>query len=199
MAFVSNCANCGVYKCYQPDVQAEYPSFCPHKKYVDIRSKSKELRNDNKNKRIEQVWEELMKDGRDETGYRWCRVKELIEFCKRMGYKKLGLAFCVGLKDEAKLLVDVLEKNGFDVSSVACMAGAEGKPVCDPIMQAEVLNQEATELNIMFGLCLGHDMLFIRYSKADVTPLVVKDRVLAHNPLGALYLSRQYYQKQLYL
>jgi len=37
------------------------------------------------------------------------------------------------------------------------------------------------------GLCVGHDMLFTRHSRAPVTTLVVKDRVLAHNPAGALY------------
>ena len=68
--------------------------------------------------------------------------------------------------------------------------------LCNPVMQAEVLNREMTEFNVMFGLCLGHDTIFIRYSNADVTPLVVKDRVLAHNPIGALYLADTYYRKR---
>ncbi len=61
-----------------------------------------------------------------------------------------------------------------------------GKTVCNPLMQAEVLNENGTELNIMAGLCVGHDVLFIKHSKAGVTPLVVKDRVLNHNPAAAL-------------
>ena len=31
---------------------------------------------------------------------------------------------------------------------------------------------------------------FIKHSKAPVTVLAVKDRVLAHNPLGVLYTAR---------
>jgi uncharacterized metal-binding protein len=65
-------------------------------------------------------------------------------------------------------------------------------------MQAEVLNREETELNIMIGLCVGHDILFPRHSKADVTPLVVKDRATGHNPVAALYLSEGYYNETIY-
>jgi uncharacterized metal-binding protein len=80
----------------------------------------------------------------------------------------------------------MLVENGFSVVSVSCMAGREGSLICNPLFQAEVLNREGTELNIMFGLCLGHDVIFIRHSKADVTPLVIKDRFLDHNPILAL-------------
>ena len=44
----------------------------------------------------------------------------------------------------------------------------------------------------MVGLCLGHDILFIKHSKADVTPLIVKDRLTGHNPVAALYASRYF-------
>ena len=69
---------------------------------------------------------------------------------------------------------------------------------CNPVLQAEILNREGTELNIMVGLCIGHDILFIRHSKADVTPLVVKDRALGHNPAAALYLSETYYKDRFF-
>lgn len=208
------CAKCIVYKCRNPEIKAEYPIFCPHENYADVRKATiKEGWFDNPDsKKINQACEEVIRDGRDEKGnYNWCRIKELIEYSKRMGYKKLGLAFCVGLRDEAKILTDILEKNGFEVVSVACMSGAPtrdevgyesypsaGNVICNPIMQAEVLNREQTELNVMLGLCIGHDILFIKYSKADVTPIAVKDRILAHNPLGALYTSQGYYRKKLY-
>jgi uncharacterized metal-binding protein len=65
-------------------------------------------------------------------------------------------------------------------------------------MQAEVLNREKTDLNVMVGLCLGHDILFINNSKADVTPMVVKDRVTGHNPIAALYTSQTYYKQKLW-
>jgi uncharacterized metal-binding protein len=40
---------------------------------------------------------------------------------------------------------------------------------------------------VIIGLCVGHDMLFTSNSKAPVTTLIVKDRMLGHNPIIALY------------
>ena len=65
------------------------------------------------------------------------------------------------------------------------------------ILQAKLLNREKTELNVVIGLCVGHDSLFYKYSEAPVTTLVAKDRVLAHNPVGALYQADKYYRKLL--
>ena len=48
---------------------------------------------------------------------------------------------------------------------------------------------------MIVGLCVGHDSLFIRHSKGLVTTLVAKDRVLAHNPVGALQLADTYYSR----
>lgn len=70
-------------------------------------------------------------------------------------------------------------------------------PMCNPIAQAEFLNKENTEFNIVLGLCVGHDTLFFKYSKAPVTVLAVKDRALAHNPLGAIYQADSYYRNKL--
>ena len=61
--------------------------------------------------------------------------------------------------------------------------------------QALLLNQCNTELNIIVGLCIGHDILFTQHSKAPVTTLVVKDRVTGHNPVVNLYV--QYLKRQL--
>ncbi|MBN1455145.1 MAG: DUF1847 domain-containing protein [Methanomicrobia archaeon] len=140
------------------------------------------------------------------------RVEELILYAQGMGYKKLGVAFCIGLAQEAATLCAILERD-FEVSSVCCKlcgidkayfglerlhAGAENEPkseaMCNPIGQALILNRERTDLNIILGLCIGHDTIFTAYSEAPVTTLAVKDRVLAHNPLGALY-SNYYLSK----
>ena len=53
----------------------------------------------------------------------------------------------------------------------------------------------STDYNILLGLCVGHDSLFIKYSEAMVTVLVAKDRVFGHNPAAGLYLSGSYYKK----
>ena len=133
------------------------------------------------------------------------RMEELILYAQGMGYQKLGVAFCIGLAQEAATLCEILEQY-FEVSSVCCKlcgidkaifglerlhANAGDEPrseaMCNPIGQALILNRERTDLNIILGLCIGHDTLFTAYSEAPVTTLAVKDRVLAHNPLGALY------------
>jgi uncharacterized metal-binding protein len=135
------------------------------------------------------------------------RLEELILYAEEMGYERLGMAFCIGLEREAKNLHEILAKE-FDVHSVCCkvcgidksefdlerLHGEEGiEATCNPIAQAIILNDEKTELNIIVGLCIGHDILFTKYSEAPVTTFAVKDRVLAHNPLGVIYSN--YYRK----
>lgn len=144
------------------------------------------------------------------------RLQEIIEFCEKMGYKRLGVAFCGGVTNEAALLSEVLEKNGFQVVSVSCKCGAipkerigvkdeekirigEFEPMCNPIAQAEVLNDAKTDFNIMLGLCVGHDSLFLKYIKGYATVFAVKDRVTGHNPMAALYTVRSYNQRFLNL
>ena len=140
------------------------------------------------------------------------RITEICEFAHKMGYKRLGLAFCIGLAEEASIVDKIFTSNGFDVVSVVCKAGRALKEeldiapedfvmpplkeaMCNPIHQARVLNAEKTEFNILLGLCVGHDSLFFKYADAYCTVLAVKDRVTGHNPLAAVYLSHSYYGK----
>jgi len=130
------------------------------------------------------------------------RLEELMLYAREMGYKRLGIAFCVGLSSEARTVADILIKNDFEVHSACCkvcgidkselrvlkMHGEDGnEAVCNPVGQAICLAECGTEMNIVIGLCVGHDMLFTKHSKAPVTTFIVKDRVLAHNPAGAIY------------
>ncbi|MDR2528000.1 MAG: DUF1847 domain-containing protein, partial [Synergistaceae bacterium] len=131
-----------------------------------------------------------------------------------MGYKKVGAATCVGLLSECNQFARVAKVKGIDVYGVACKVGAVDKTViglpeerkllpgshesmCNPILQAELLNRQGTDFNVIIGLCVGHDSLFIRHSKAPVTYLIVKDRVLCHNPAAALYGAGSYYKRLL--
>lgn len=140
------------------------------------------------------------------------RIAEICEFADRMGFKRLGLVFCVGLKKEAAIVDEILRKRGFDIVSVCCKAGRTSKDLigiedrdkiyqgtdeamCNPIFQAFVLNDEKTELNVLLGLCVGHDSLFFKHAEAYTTVLAVKDRVTGHNPLAAIYLHDSYYRK----
>ena len=140
------------------------------------------------------------------------RIVEICEFAKKMGYRRLGLAFCTGLTREGAIVEDILEHNGFEVVSVTCKAGRTPKEtigvqdhekvyqdtdesMCSPIFQAMVLNREKAEFNIVLGLCVGHDSLFFKYADAPTTVLAAKDRVTGHNPLAAIYLADSYFTK----
>ncbi len=68
----------------------------------------------------------------------------------------------------------------------------EFEAVCNSIAQAKILNREKTDLNILLGLCVGHDSLFFKYADAYTTVLAAKDQVLGHNPLAALYAAGSY-------
>ena len=140
------------------------------------------------------------------------RIVEICEFANKMGYKRLGIAFCMGLTREAAAVENILKKHGFEVVSMNCKAGrvpkeeigikdeekinrGSNEAMCNPIYQAKLLNHEGTEFNILLGLCVGHDSLFFKHAQAPTTVLAVKDRVTGHNPLAAIYLSESYYRK----
>jgi uncharacterized metal-binding protein len=140
------------------------------------------------------------------------RIVETCEFAKRMGYQRIGLAFCLGLSAEAKTVGEILEAHGFEVVSVCCKAGRTSKDLigiteadkiyrgtdeamCNPVFQAELLNGEQVDFNILLGLCVGHDSLFFQFSKVPTTVLAVKDRVTGHNPLAPVYQADSYYRK----
>jgi uncharacterized metal-binding protein len=140
------------------------------------------------------------------------RLEEVMEFAQRMGYKRLGVAYCSGVQFEASLLVPILENREFEVVSVACKCGSVPKEelgiddwekvrpgrfeaMCHPIAQAEILNCYKTDLNIMLCLCVGHDSLFLKHSEAPCTVLAAKDRVFGHAPLMGLYQSRSYHRR----
>jgi uncharacterized metal-binding protein len=67
--------------------------------------------------------------------------------------------------------------------------------MCSPVGQAALLDKAGTQFNVVIGLCVGHDSLFFAYSKAPVSVLVAKDRMLGHNPVAALYTSHSYYRR----
>jgi uncharacterized metal-binding protein len=140
------------------------------------------------------------------------RVQEICEFAHKMEYTRLGIAFCGGLHSEARIVSEILSAQGFTSVSVMCKCGGIPKetiglddqekvrigqfePMCNPIIQAAILNEEKTDFNILLGLCVGHDSLFFKYSNAFTTVLVVKDRVLGHNPAAALYTTGSYYAR----
>lgn len=139
------------------------------------------------------------------------RIEEIFEFIGRMKYSKIGMAFCIGLRKEAAMVEKLFSARGLEMVSAVCKVGRVAKKeigidsvdqisgegqesMCNPILQAEILNREETQFNILLGLCVGHDSLFFQYAKAPCTVLAVKDRVTGHNPLAAVYTLDSYYR-----
>jgi uncharacterized metal-binding protein len=207
------CSKCTVFACEHPQ-RAQVTSkldFCPMNTEKDILGKAREEYEKPDVGRLARASALV-----ESEGYmKWTRVEDTMEFAKGMNFAKLGVACCVGLAEEGRILTDILESNGFKVTFVFCKTGGVPKeelglkdtekvrpgnfePICNPVAQALIMNKAKTELNIIVGLCVGHDSTFIKYSKAPVTVLIAKDRVLCHNPVGALYTAKGYYKHKLY-
>jgi uncharacterized metal-binding protein len=181
-----SCAECGaVFRkkgttaCWSSDPAAAppRPGNCPTSHHRDL---------------VESALEQYLPGGRDErlarvaaeveglcyerrpdgaVHARWTRVEDTVALAKRMGWRRIGIATCIGLLDETARLAEILEA------------------------QARVLNRMGTDMNVIMGLCVGHDMLFVRHAEAPTTTLVAKDRVTGHNPVAALYGNHFYYKR----
>lgn len=205
-----SCSSCTVTNCYRENKC--YPEFCLTTRLsaAEIAAVKDIYINDPFVAKVSQTaaWVESANYGRA------TRVEEIMLFAGRMGITKIGVAACGGLHKEARIFGKILEAKGFEHVCAVCKIGAVDKcetgipdehkcipgsreSMCNPIMQAKIMNKAQTGLNVIVGLCVGHDSLFIKYSDAPVTTLITKDRVLAHNPAGALYASHRYYSRLL--
>lgn len=201
------CAKCPLKPC-AIDPEAKKPTFCPMVVYPKIVEESMKEYENEFIKNIHRSSTLMEKEG----GF-WPRVREVVELCKRLNIKRIGVAFCVGLSEEAGRLDKVFEAWGLDVYSVACKCGSIDKtrigfeekdkrkpgryePICNPVLQAMILNYVGTELNVVVGLCVGHDTIFMRYSKAPIVYLIAKDRATGHNPAAPLY-TPNYFSKRI--
>jgi uncharacterized metal-binding protein len=212
---------CGATNCWSgnPDTAPPKPGNCPSTAFDGIIDESfDEYLSDSEDARMAQVAARVEGlcyqpvPGSDAVNARWTRVEDTIAFAKLMGYRNIGIATCIGLLDEADRLVAILSAQGFEPQSVCCKAGSVDKnrlglkeeekvrpgtfePACNPIAQARICNRLGTDMNIIVGLCIGHDMLFSKHSDAPVTTLVVKDRVTGHDPVKVLYGQNFYYKR----
>ena len=110
-----------------------------------------------------------------------------------MGYKKIGIAFCKGLRPYGTKIDEELSKD-FETYSVCCnmrginksdakvqqMNPEAEEPACNPLGQATALNDKDVDIVVKCGFCLGHDILFSKTVKAPCTTIIVKDRKLRH-------------------
>ena len=204
------CAYCPptVRACRHGESEIRGPGFCPSKVDEEGIERAWERYEDPEVRRVAYASALV-----ESEGYcRWTRVEEICAFAREMGFTRIGIATCISMVDLARTLSGILESHGFEVASAACKNGGVPKErlglrdedkirpgtyeaMCNPLSQAELLNDAGCELNIVLGLCVGHDSLFFKHSKGLATTLVAKDRVLAHNPVGALQLADTYFQR----
>lgn len=203
-----SCAVCRAQACSEEPGSKSYPRFCPMSYETQTLTEARADYDGQETREFSQAAART-----EAAGYcKETRVEEIMSFARRLGIRRLGIASCIGLIREARLFHDILAANGYDVFSVCCKVGSIPKEeigltdaekirpgqfeaLCNPIGQAQLLNEAGTGLNVVVGLCVGHDSLFFQHSEAPVTVLVAKDRVTGHNPAAALYTSHSYYRK----
>lgn len=210
----------GMTNCWsEPGSGPARPAYCPSKREAEIIEESfRQYAGDSGEARLARAAAEVEGlcyqpvPGSDAVNARWTRVEDTIALARLMGWKKIGIATCIGLLDESERLSDILRGQGLEPLSVCCKAGSIDKlrlglkeedkvrpgtfePACNPIAQARLLNEAGADMNVIVGLCVGHDMLFNKHSEAPVTTLVVKDRVTGHNPVAVLYGQNFYYKR----
>jgi uncharacterized metal-binding protein len=213
----------GATNCWSgdPERRPPKPAYCPTNDHDDLIRDSFELFKGNSEDarmartatRVEGMCYQPV-PGSEAVNARWTRVEDTIAFSKLMNYKKIGIATCIGLLEETHRLASILKAQGFTPLSVCCKTGSIDKlelgldesdkvrpatfePACNPVAQAQLMNRAGTDMNVIVGLCVGHDILFTKYSEAPVTTLVVKDRVTGHNPVSVLYGQNFYYKRLL--
>ncbi|OGT29557.1 MAG: hypothetical protein A2W28_12320, partial [Gammaproteobacteria bacterium RBG_16_51_14] len=200
-----SCSKCGAVwqkrgttNCWSdPENRPVKPGYCPSDPHAEIIEDSfRKYLGDSPDSRLARVAAKVeglcyrSVPGSEAVNARWTRVEDTVAFARLMGYKKIGIATCIGLLDETRRLAEILKAQGFEPFSVCCKAGSIDKldlglseqdkirpgtfePACNPIAQARILNETGMDMNIIMGLCIGHDMLFSKYSEAPVTTLVV--------------------------
>ncbi|MCP4749616.1 MAG: DUF1847 domain-containing protein, partial [Proteobacteria bacterium] len=112
------CGYCPKKTCFKGDL-TKIPKFCPTNIKPEILERSKEVLKDPENLKMAQDVARTWKDYGKLT-----RIEETVLYAQLRGYQKIGLAFCVGLSQEAELFANILFNEGFDVVSASCSCAA---------------------------------------------------------------------------
>ena len=166
---VVTCSECGQFNCYRHETR--YPAICATEDLApEERAELVEIYGGDS---LDAV---IARAAAEIEAHYYCqlnRIEETVAFARRIGAKRIGIATCVGLIDETKILVDILRLAGFETRTALCKVGSIDKTeigipenlkikcgheaCCNPILQARLLNRESTQLNLIMGLCVGHD------------------------------------------
>lgn len=165
-----SCMNCSVAACEYPERQK--PGFCSQDCATDtLHDEALRLYALPENHAIMQAAVKVTEDTANST-----RVQDTIKFARLIGAERIGIATCTIMLRETRILARLLSEAGFHVEAIGCkvdsnrrtdldlepLESGEGPVLCNPIMQALLLNEAKTDLNVLMGLCVGHDALFCK-------------------------------------
>ncbi len=135
------------------------------------------------------------------------RLNEFILFCKKMGWKKIGVSHCIAFNEQGELLTDYLKKNNFEVFRCCCKVyeidkdeikiptKVPGKKEfsCNPCAQADILNEAGTDyefekINYILNERIDQRLPFVLVSNlsSEQLALAVGDRLadrIAEHPV----------------
>lgn len=152
-----SCSECAIRNCYRREKQ--YPAFCLTEEYRDAADRTRKLyESDGIDGRLARAAAEI----EGEYYGRLTRLEETIRFALKLGVKKLGIASCIGLLDEASIYARIVRTAGIETKTVICKVGAIDKTeiglpdelkvcpgcnesCCNPALQAKVLNDWGAE------------------------------------------------------
>ena len=146
-----SCVDCGVMNCSKRTGQ--YPEFCPTAALTQ--EEIDEVTNIYLKSRINKKVAVAAAEIEGEFYGRYTRVEEIIEFAKRIGAKKIGIATCIGLLEESRVFAKILRLNGFEVYGVSCKSGSVNKTTVgvDPKFIIGIVSPSPTNCGKMPSHC----------------------------------------------
>ena len=110
-----SCAKCNIHACSKNEEDKKPGTACPSKSKKHLIEKSIAKYKNNKEDYNLAYNSALV----EAEGYcKDVRLLEIINFAEKCNFKKLGLAFCIGLSKETKIVAEILENHGFEVKNI---------------------------------------------------------------------------------
>lgn len=104
-----SCSECGVYNCFRRD--KNFPDFC-----LTTKTANKEIEKVNELYRSDELVSKIAHAAAEIEGTYYgklTRVEEIIAFAKKINAKKIGIATCIGLINEAKIFLKFSKLKGW--------------------------------------------------------------------------------------
>jgi uncharacterized metal-binding protein len=133
--FEHSCSSCspiwqkqGTTNCWSaPGSKPAKPAYCPSEPHAEIIDNSlRQYQGDDTDARLARVAAKVEGlcyqpvPGSEAVNARWTRVEDVLALARLMGYRKIGIATCIGLLEECNRLSDILRAQGMEPFSAGC-------------------------------------------------------------------------------